>query len=81
MLQDLDGARVPFLSPEDLVLRKLVNTRLRRGYDYDDAVSVLIVQADSFDHAYLRAHCALYRVCELFEKALAEADAARAQQA
>lgn len=70
---------VPFISPEDLVLRKLANCRLRRGHDFDDAKGILFVQGERFDHAYLRAHCALARVCDLFERALAEAREARAQ--
>lgn len=69
------GERVPFLSPEDLVLRKLVNTRLRRGHDYDDAVGVLALQRGRLDLGYLRQHCAVYRICELLERAIAKAEA------
>ncbi|MHB8586999.1 MAG: hypothetical protein ACYDDF_14310 [Thermoplasmatota archaeon] len=63
-------AQIPFISPEDLVLRKLVNTRLRRGLDFQDAVSVLAVQGVTFDEAYVRNRCQNYRVCELFDDAL-----------
>lgn len=73
------GEPIPFLSPEDLVLRKLVNTRLRRGHDYDDAVGVLIVQRGKIDLAYLRQHCALYRMCDVLERAVAKAAAAEQQ--
>ncbi|MEA3199087.1 MAG: hypothetical protein QOE90_515 [Thermoplasmata archaeon] len=69
------GRAIPFISPEDLVLRKLVNTRLRRGLDYDDAVGVLRVQGEAIDLAYLRAHCVLYRVCDLLERAIQDAAA------
>lgn len=71
------GARLPFISPEDLVLRKLVNTKLRRGLDYQDAVGVLAVQGHAIDLNYLRARCGLYRVCDLLDRALAEAKAAQ----
>lgn len=66
----VEGRPVPFISPEDLVLRKLVNCRLRRGPDFDDAVSVLQVQGARFDQAYVQGHCRVYRVCALFEEAL-----------
>lgn len=70
---DYEGKRLPFLSPEDLVLRKLVNTRIRKGNDYDDALGVILSQGDSLDKGYIRGHCAVHRVCELFEHALREA--------
>lgn len=73
---EFHGVLLPFISPEDLVLRKLVNTRIRRGMDYDDIVSVLAVQGDRFDHAYVRGRCAIYRVCDLFERAVKDAEAA-----
>jgi hypothetical protein len=75
---DFRGEQIPFISPEDLVLRKLVNTRLRRGLDYQDVVSVLATQGPRFDHAYVRGRCALYRVCDLFERAVKDAEAAEA---
>lgn len=65
---------VPFLSAEDLVLRKLVNTRLRRGSDYDDVVGIVATQGPALDLAYLRAHAGFYRVGELLERALKEAE-------
>jgi hypothetical protein len=71
--QEFEGELIPFLSPEDLVLRKLVNTRLRRGPDYRDVVGILAVQGDAVDLAYLRAHAGFYRVGDLLERALAEA--------
>lgn len=64
---------VPFLSAEDLVLRKLVNVRIRRGSDYDDVVSVLATQGSAIDLTYLRAHAGFYRVGELLERAIKEA--------
>lgn len=67
------GQQIPFISPEDLVLRKLVNTKHRRGHDFDDALSVIAVQGDRFDVEYVRDHCAAQRVCDLFERALKEA--------
>lgn len=68
------GEDLPFLSAEDLVLRKLVNVRLRRGSDYDDVVSVLATQGGAIDLAYLRAHAGFYRVGELLERAVKEAE-------
>jgi hypothetical protein len=68
----IDGERFWFISPEDLVLRKLVNTRLRKKMDYSDAVSILELQSD-FDSDYIRKHCAVYRVCGLFEEAAKDA--------
>lgn len=70
---EFHGEELPFLSPEDLVLRKLVNTRLRRGQDYDDVLGVVATQGDSFDVDYVRDHCAAHRVCDRFEQALEEA--------
>lgn len=61
---------LPFISPEDLVLRKLVNARRRRASDFADAVGVLRVQGDRFDSGYVRRHCAVHRVCASFEDAL-----------
>lgn len=71
------GRKVWFLSPEDLVLRKLVNSRLRRANDLDDAVSVVATQGAKLDLSYIRKHCGTYRVCEVFEQALRTAEAAR----
>lgn len=67
------GKEIPFISPEDLVLRKLVNTKHRRGHDFDDALSVIAVQGEDFDIDYVRDHCATHRVCDRFEQALKEA--------
>lgn len=67
--------QVRFLSAEDLVLRKLVNIRLRRSVDYDDALSVLARSWDSFDKEYVRRHCAVHRVCDLFEQLVRDAEA------
>jgi hypothetical protein len=67
---DVQGIQLRVISPEDLVLRKLVNCRLRRGPDFDDAVSVLRTQGSSFDYTYIRRHCAVYRVCALFDAAV-----------
>ena len=75
---DYRGEPIPFLSPEDLVVRKLVNTKLRRGHDFDDAIGVLVVQRDRIDRQYLRTHCGFYRVGELLERAIKEAEAADA---
>lgn len=68
------GHRIWFISPEDLVLRKLVNCRLRKARDFEDAVSVLRVQGETLDFGYLRAHCGVYGVCGLLDQALQEAD-------
>lgn len=72
----LEGETIPFISPEDLVLRKLVNTKKRAGEDHDDAVSVAQVQGEDLDLAYLREHCAPHRVCDRVEELaeLARAD-------
>ena len=67
------GTPTWFLSPEDLVLRKLVNCRLRKSMDFDDAISVIRVQGAQLDHDYVRRHCAVHRVCGLFERAVQEA--------
>lgn len=69
---EVEGQQIPFISPEDLILRKLVNTRLRRGEDLDDAFAVAQVQGEGLDLAYLREHCAPHRVCGLVEE-IAEA--------
>jgi len=76
----LRGEDIPVLSPEDLVLRKLVNVRLRRGIDYDDAVGVLARQGTRMDLGYLRAHAGVYRVEELLERALKDASAAQSDE-
>lgn len=76
VLVEMHGEPLPFLSAEDLVLRKLVNTRLRRGSDYDDVVSVLATQGALVDLDYLRAHAGFYRVGEVLERAIKEAAAA-----
>jgi len=73
---DLAGEPTPVLSPEDLVLRKLVNIRLRRGLDYDDAVGVIARQGAHLDLAYVRAHAAFYRVGEILERAIKDAASA-----
>lgn len=70
---ELAGRDIPVLSPENLILRKLVNTRLRRGQDMIDAVAVAKVQGDQLDIDYLRANCAIHRVCAKLEQALEEA--------
>ncbi|HEX9816258.1 MAG TPA: hypothetical protein VGB18_04700, partial [Candidatus Thermoplasmatota archaeon] len=71
----IDDTPIWLISPEDLVLRKLVNVRLRNKSDFEDAVGVLQIQGDSFDVKYVRAHCATYRVCGLFEQAVRAAKA------
>ncbi len=65
---ELEGQQVPFISPEDLILRKLVNTRKRRGDDLEDAFAVAKVQGENLDLAYLREHCAPHRVCHRVEE-------------
>jgi hypothetical protein len=67
------GERVAFTSAEDLVLRKLVNTRLRRGLDYDDAVGVIATQGAKLDLGYLRTHAGSYRVADVLERAIKDA--------
>lgn len=69
----LRGEEIPVISPEDLILRKLVNIRYRRGLDYDDALGVLARQGNRIDLAYLRAHAGFYRVQEHLERAINEA--------
>lgn len=64
----LRGEEVPMISPEDLILRKLVNTRKRRGDDLEDAFSIARVQGETLDLDYLREHCAPHRVCGLVEE-------------
>lgn len=73
VLAPYKGRRIPFLSPENLVLRKLVNTRLRSKHDLDDAIGVVKVQGADLDATYLREHCGVHRVCGLLEDVLAEA--------
>lgn len=73
---DLEGEPTPVLSAEDLVLRKLVNVRLRRGVDFDDAIGILVRQGSRLDFAYLRAHAGFYRVGELLTRAIKEAEGA-----
>jgi hypothetical protein len=68
----LEGESVPFISPEDLVLRKLVNTKKRAGPDLDDAHAVALTQGEDLDFDYLYEHCAVQRVCGLVDE-LAEA--------
>lgn len=70
---EFEGRRLPFISPEDLILRKLVNTKHRRAQDYDDVLTVILAQGDDLDHAYIREHCGVHRVCKLFERALEDA--------
>lgn len=74
--RELRREPIPFLSAEDLVLRKLVNTRLRRGPDFEDAVGVLAVQKGSIDRAWLRGACSVYRVCEVLARAITAAESA-----
>lgn len=73
---EVEGEVIPFLSAQDLVLRKLINTRLRRGLDFDDAVGVLHVQRGKLDVDWLKKVCGVYRVCDLLEAALDQADRA-----
>lgn len=68
------GRPVPFISPEDLILRKLVNTRKRRGPDWEDAVSVARVMGSQLDLAYLRENCAVHRVCGQVDRLARTAD-------
>lgn len=72
-VREYHGVEVPFQSPEDLILRKLVNTKLRRAEDYDDVLSVILTQGDALDLDYIREHCGVQRICELFERALEDA--------
>lgn len=70
VLKPFRGREIPFISPEDLILRKLVNTRLRTKHDLDDAISVARVQGGRLDIAYLRDHCGVHRACQLLEDVL-----------
>lgn len=67
---DVGGNKVPFISPEELVPRRLENSRLRRGPDFDDAESVLQVPGANFGQDYVRRHCGVYRGCALFQEPL-----------
>lgn len=67
------GRETPFISPEDLIVRKLVNTKLRKDQDLADAIKVAEIQADQLDVLYLREHCGVHRVCDLLEDILEEA--------
>jgi hypothetical protein len=58
----------PLISPEDLILRKLVNTRIRRGHDLKDAFGVAETQGERLDIGYLREHCAAHRVCDYVDE-------------
>lgn len=62
------GQEIPFISPEDLILRKLVNMRKRRGQDWEDAVSVARVLGPQLDISSLRGHCAVHRVCDQVDR-------------
>lgn len=65
---EVEGVCVPVISPEDLILRKLVNTRIRRGKDLEDAFGVAARQGERLDLQYLREHCAVHRVCDHVEE-------------
>lgn len=66
--QTFRGEQIPVISPEDLILRKLVNTKKRRGEDLEDARSVAGVYGQDLDLGYLREHCSVHRVCGLVEE-------------
>lgn len=66
----IDGRPVWFVSAEDLVLRKLVNARVRHGVDFDDAVSIIRIQGPTLDQGYIRRRCAVHRVCNVFDRAI-----------
>lgn len=62
------------LSPEDFLLRKLVNMRLRSDpHDRGDALATLVKNWDRFDFDYVRRHCGPHRVCGRFEAFVEEA--------
>lgn len=65
---EVQGQPVPFISPEDLILCKLVNTRKRRANDLQDAFAVAQIQGDNLDLSYLQEHCAPHRVCHRVEE-------------
>lgn len=81
VLVSVDGDEIPFISAEDLIPRKLVNLRLRRGCDFDDAVGVIATQGARLDLVYLRAHAAFCRVGEILERAVKDAAAAEPDEA
>lgn len=70
---DFRGEAVPVISPEDLILRKLVNVRKRRGEDLRDAQAVVGAYGSDLDFNYLREHCAVHRVCGMVEDLAEEA--------
>lgn len=71
---DVESESVPFLSAEDLVVRKLVNTRLRRGIDFDDVVGILVTQRGKLDLARIRTKAGFYRVEATLDRAIEAAD-------
>lgn len=76
------GARTHrVLSPEDFVLRKLVNMKLRADpHDRTDALATLVKNWDRFDFEYVRRNCGPHRVCGRFEAFAEEARRIRADQ-
>lgn len=75
---DFAGRTFRVVSPEDFVLRKLVNMKLRRDpNDRRDAWGTLYKGWESFDFGYVRQHCAVQRVCGWFEALVEDVRAAR----
>lgn len=72
---EVEGEPVPFLSPEDLVIRKLVNTRLRRSIDLDDVIGVLVTKRGTLDMERIRAKATFDRVEAKLNEAIAAAEA------
>lgn len=67
------GRTYRFISPEDLVLRKLYNLRLRRTpKDLDDAMSILRDQGDQLDVAYMREQARPFRTLGWLDELLRE---------
>ena len=71
-LQEYEGRKIHFVSPEDLILLKLVANRPR---DLLDVADVLFVQGP-LDEAYLRHWADKLGVCPQLEKSLAESQPA-----
>lgn len=68
----------PFISKEDLVLRKLVNLRLRRSEtDVQDILTILFDQWTRLDLDYIRENGAPHRVVGAFERFAASTRRAR----
>lgn len=74
VVYEVEGEAVPFLSAEDLVVRKLVNTRLRHGIDFDDVIGILVTQRGRLDLNRVHEEARFYRVERALDRAIEAAD-------